>query len=106
MPEVKEIKKTFATEEEREIAQNILIDIEDDECSFTTGRRNDDAVNTLIALHVLGGDIDEYIDDLLTARHASSVERKLVAEHVARIKPYLELWGPAGAEADALDYTL
>ena len=75
------------------------------------GYRNDDAVNSLIAVHVLGYDAEEWMKNFLNDMegrtelfHSIDIER--FEEHVERVLPYLSKWGPEGNREAALGYAI
>lgn len=76
------------------------------------GTRNETAVNMLCAMRVIypGCDEDWYVDKAEEfLRNLCMInERNLEAmrEHLERVAPYLEYWGPDGSEEDALDYRI
>lgn len=95
---------TFATPEEKEQAEKILDGF--GWYAFSCGHRNDDCVNAMIALHVLGIDEEGWFECWSEKFEWDETLKKLVSEHRDRIRPYLESWGPAGAEGDALNYII
>lgn len=74
------------------------------------GNRNDNAVNSCIALHVLGYEPEEWFENLFDEPDISkmfySYDIELFMEHVARVAPYLGTWGPPGREDRALYYKI
>ena len=75
------------------------------------GCRNEDAVNSLIAVHVLGYDAEEWMKNFLNDMedrtglfHSIDIER--FEEHVERVLPYLSKWGPEGNREAALGYAI
>lgn len=77
----------------------------DDHC------RNEDAVNSLIALHVLGYDAEEWMKYFLgdmesrpALFHSCDIEK--FREHVDRVVPYLDHWGPEEDKKAALGYVI
>jgi len=72
------------------------------------GNRNDQAVNTCIALHVLGYDPEEWFENFFEREkdrfYSSDIESFM--EHVKRVCDYLYTWGPVGDEGDALRYCI
>lgn len=77
-----------------------------------SGARNDSAVNSLIALRVLyPGHEAAWYADWMYAFAKNSVglgqtDLNLFEEHLDRVAPYLEDWGPDGCEDDALAYQI
>lgn len=73
-----------------------------------TGHRNDDAVNSCIALHVLGFSpvkwFTNFFNDVGELFYPVSID--LFMEHVRRVCDYVDRWGPEGKEFWALDYAL
>ena len=71
------------------------------------GNRNDNAVNCCIALHVLGYDACAWFETWCEAQPIDKFFKSdldLFMEHVERVAPYLEGWGPRGNEALAFGY--
>lgn len=72
------------------------------------GCRNDQAVNTCIALHVLGYDPEEWFENFFEREkdrfYSSDIESFM--EHVERVCDYLYTWGPTGDEGYALRYRI
>lgn len=94
-------------DEDWRLAKSIFDDYVSDEGAFEAGRRNDDAVDLCIALHVLGErDVIGTIEDAMKAGGASQEDRILAMDHVRRVAPYLDGWGPEGCEHRALLYTI
>lgn len=98
-------------------AVRIIMSICSDGKAFGAGRRNHDAVDIMCALHALGvsdDDIVEWIDEFLDrtsdfkGHYGESYRnrRDCTLEHVNRILPYLEDWGPEGREKEAMNYTI
>lgn len=78
------------------------------DCSLgTSGRRNRDAVNMCIYLHVLGcPDVVRWFEEMYDHHVILSYDHRLLMEHVERVNPYLCSWGPDYAMGRALDYVL
>lgn len=73
-----------------------------------SGYRNDQAVNCSIALHVLGYNPVTWFEGFF-AEFGSMFQPSDVSafeEHLDRVYPYLDTWGPAGSEEYAFAYTL
>ena len=75
------------------------------------GHRNNDAVNSLIALHVLGYNAGEWMENFLIDMEGRpnlfySIDISEFENHIMRVLPYLEKWGPEGNEARALQFAL
>lgn len=75
------------------------------------GCRNDDAVNSLIALHVLGYNAEDWMENFLSdmrARpslfHVCDINK--FEDHVERVLPYLEKWGPENNRYHAMLYKI
>lgn len=73
--------------------------------------RNRSAVNSCIALHVLGYDALEWLKAFCAEQEAvdgrwfnSDLDKFM--EHVECVVPYLEKWGPEGHVANALGFAL
>ena len=101
----------------RKQAYELLLKTLDDGNFADDGNRNTNAVNSLIALHVLGYDAEswmkKFIDKLEEMKRPSDSKdmfwtRDLnkFRKHVERVLPYLEKWGPEGREYEALDYAI
>lgn len=76
---------------------------------FTTpGTRNDSAVDTSIALHVLGcSDTVKWFDEFF--RNNPWFEERNVSafrRHLLRVEPYLEEWGGFGNEGGAISFAI
>ena len=98
---------TTADEPECEKAMQILDDLWMDKKLGTSGRRNQDAVNMCIALHVLGcGDIDAWLGWMQDIHVISSHDLELFTEHIERVVGYLDSWGPTGDKGAALGFVL
>lgn len=103
---------------EKKIAYDLLRDTMNDRTFIDDNCRNNDAVNSCIALHVLGFDPVEwfgnFFDDEKIGSRFLSIDVDLFMEHVHRIcgygsqwdTNYLLRWGPAGNEGAALGYAL
>lgn len=89
---------------------NLLCELMNDVAFADNGHRNHDAVNGCIALHVMGYDADEWFNNWCNAQlHEESFFRRdlfTFMDHVNRVVPYLEKWGPAGHREDALNYII
>lgn len=75
------------------------------------GCRNDDAVNSLIALHVLGYNAEEWMENFLSDMRARrdlfhSCDINRFEDHVERVVPYLDSWGPENCRHHALLYKI
>lgn len=73
------------------------------------GCRNDDAVNSLIALHVLGYNAEEWMENFLSDMRARPslfyvCDINAFENHVERVLPYLEKWGPENNRYHAMLY--
>lgn len=74
-----------------------------------SGHRNDQAVNACIALHVMGYDPEEWLGNFLDDhgwRLASRYACFAFMNHVRRIAPYCEKWGPEKEEHEALNFAI
>lgn len=76
--------------------EEYLWEIEHDALAFTSGRRNDDCVNSMIACYALGMDWELWFNDYWKMNAD-------IKEHHDRIEPYLEHWF-SGSVQDALTY--
>ena len=103
--------------ENKKNAYDILRSTMNDKTFIDDGCRNDDAVNSCIALHVLGFDPVEwfgnFFDDKKIGSKFLSIDIELFMEHVNRIcgvtspyQNYLYRWGPEGSEDSALAYLI
>ena len=72
------------------------------------GNRNNQAVNTCIALHVLGYNpiiwFKNFFKEEKDRFYSNDIESFM--EHVGRVCDYLDTWGPVGNEGDALQYCI
>lgn len=96
----------MAIESDKQKAEEMLADLVGDPNFMSAGRRNDDAVNLCIALHIIGHDPLDWFE-----RYAQSIGMEIglmlkALEHIARVVPYLSKWGPKGDEGRALDYKI
>ena len=98
--------KTGANEKTQEKCWDILLNLVDDPMFASDGRRNNDAVNACIALHVLGYDAKDAMEHIMAVWTDNEYKIKWFMEHVERVYPYLESWGPSstGHEYEALEY--
>lgn len=98
---------TCATNEEINQAVEGLADLLEDPDFAGPGRRNNDAVNLVIFLWVLGyyavdsRDEANWLDEFETDLGSNFEPFK---EHVERIQPYADSWGMVGNEGNALKY--
>ena len=76
--------------------ERIIWNLENDPMSFSSGRRNDDCVNSMIACYALGLDWEVWFNEHWRLTYQ-------VNEHYNRIKPYIEVWFEDGPEK-ALSY--
>lgn len=100
---------TSATTEEKARAEEIIQRLTSDPLFMKPGRRNDDAVDLCIALRVLGHPdplswFQEFVKENDGRFSYSDLARG--EEHIERIAPYAESWGPIGNEGEALDYCI
>lgn len=102
--------KTSATASQVYTAFCMANDLWMDPLLGSKGRRNKDAVNLCIALHVLGiDDVCEWANvarDMRVHRHAytTSIDSwSEFEEHVQRVSEYLCAWGPDNDMGRALD---
>ena len=110
---LKEARTITPEEEQRALA---LLQVTMDDYTFADdGYRNEDAVNSCIALHVLGFDPAEWFENFFDQENGdqkysdkkffgSDVEKFM--EHVERVCKYLLRWGPDGSEGNALKYSI
>ena len=81
----------------------------DDESFIADGCRNEDAVNSCIALHVLGYDPVKWFDRFFKDNRINEFwfsDIEAFKDHLDRVVPYLEGWGPEGNEGAALGYSI
>lgn len=95
-------KGTSANSAEQSEAFNILQDLMVDPEFGTSGRRNNDAVNFSIALHVLGYDPQEWFENLNDTVDFPAEDYFGMREHIQRVADYLEAWGPSEDKGAAL----
>lgn len=110
--------KVGSSPEEFKRAYDLLRETMNDETFIDDGYRNDDAVNSCIALHVLGHDPVEwfgnFFDDAMIKDRFFDSDIYKFKNHVNRIcgndylydTNYLHRWGPIGDEGAALGYVL
>lgn len=101
-------RPTRATTQEQAEAFDLLKATMDDETFADDHCRNEDAVNSCIALHVLGYNPKDWFyrfmeefDDMFF-----STDLYKFKEHVERVCEYVEKWGPDGNEGRALDFVI
>ena len=90
-------------------AENLLEGLIANPMFMRAGRRNDDAVNLCICTHVLGyGDADKWFLDFIDENHGRFTPDEIykALDHIKRVMPYLEAWGPNDNEGEALAYAL
>ena len=95
----------MATQQDTKKAQAILDELVADEMFMWSGRRNDDAVDVCICCRVLGIDPVDWFNALYRkdADRFSNEQRLRALEHIERIEPYAEGWGPEGNEGAAFE---
>lgn len=100
--------ETNADQTEIDEALNILIDTIGDSTFTKAHRRNNAAVNSCIALHVLGYYPKNWFEEFFCKyeKQFSRMDVIYYMDHVRRVCDYLESWGPAGNEVDAFDYCI
>ena len=76
----------------KETCEDMLERLQIDPTSFTSGRRNDDCVNALIACKALDINFYEWLEEWF------GESNRFIDEHVERIEPYLEDWFQHGPE--------
>lgn len=81
----------------------VIQDLTNDPGFGTMGRRNDDAVNFSIAIHVLGYDPIEWFEALDDVVNFDPMDYSEMKDHLDRVHEYLDYWGPDGDKAKALD---
>jgi hypothetical protein len=93
-------------------ALHMLISCMNDRNFIDDGHRNYDAVNTSIALHVLGFNPSKWFKSFFDFTEEEFPEMFFDSdidkfkEHLDRVDCYLESWGPIGKESEALSYAL
>lgn len=98
-----------STDEQKKEAFDLLVKTMDDITFASNGHRNDDAVNTMIALHVLGYVAHDWLERFCEAQPLERwwvADLKKFMEHVDRVDRYVRDWGPDGDEGNALLYAL
>lgn len=110
--------ETGADLDEKNRAYDLLRETMNDRTFIDNGYRNNDAVNSCIALHVLGYDpcewFDDFFDDVNNSSKFYGYDIEMFMDHVHRIcgygreydKNYLLSWGPKGSEGNALGYAI
>lgn len=96
-------KGTSASDSQINMALGMIAAMCKDPRLGQTGRRNDDAVDLCIAVHVLGYDAEEWIPEMLANHRIDPFDYTEFLGHVERVTEYLDSWGPVGNEGDALD---
>lgn len=101
----------FVGPEDYKTAYDLLRITMNDETFADDGCRNEDAVNSCIALHVLGYDAKTWFENFCNEQaneHMRWFDSDLVKymEHVERVAKYLHRWGPDGNRANALGYII
>ena len=76
--------------------EDYLWELEHDALAFTSGRRNDDCVNSMIVCYALGMEWELWYTDYWKMN-------PMVKEHHDRIEPYLDGWFKNSVE-EALSY--
>lgn len=71
-------------------------DFHENRLAFTSGRRNDDAVDFSIICHCLGKDPMQEFRKLCIEHKLLESTRSLAEEHMERVQPYLSKWGEPG----------
>ena len=105
------VRNVNVSPKEHKKAYDLLRSTLNDVTFADDGYRNEDAVNSLIALHVLGYDAEEWMANFLSDMESRtylfhSVDIEKFEEHVDRVLPYLETWGPEGHESRALLFAI
>ena len=99
-----------ASVEERQVAYELLHDTMNDITFIDDGCRNEDAVNSCIALHVLGYNPIEWFKEFFKQHNKdykfSSIDVWKFEEHVNRVCKYIHRWGPTGYEGRALHFVI
>lgn len=96
-------------EDDIETAYSLLKNVLNDGPYFTADHyRNNHAVNACIGLHVMGYDPEAWFDSFFEKHNRifRDVDIELFKEHVERIAPYCQKWGPNGREGWALSYAV
>ena len=97
---------TSADEAEINTALAELSDLWMDEKLGVSGRRNDDAVNLCICLHVLGcTDVKQWYDEAYD-KHANLGINNEFEDHIERVQDYLCKWGPDDDMGRALNFRI
>lgn len=96
----------MVTAEELKQAVDLLQKLDTDPKFMTAGRRNDDAVDLCCACRVLRMDPEIHWRALVNANNRTDQDLMAGLEHIKRVKPYAEGWGPEGNEGNALKYTI
>lgn len=97
-------------EDDAKKAFDLLHETMNDDTFIDDGYRNNDAVNSCIALHVLGYDPEEWFNNFFDLENQDSkfFEADIVKfmEHVERVCEYIHRWGPKGHEERALEFAI
>lgn len=102
--------QTSANDDQVKRAVVLLTDTMDDLSFIDDGCRNEDAVNSCIALHMLGFDPVEWFNNWFDTHNKNSkfysTDIDKFMEHVERVCKYLSKWGPEGREGFAFNYVI
>lgn len=97
-------------EDDAKKAFDLLHETMNDDTFIDDGYRNNDAVNSCIALHVLGYDPEEWFNNFFDLENQDSkfFDADIVKfmEHVERVCEYVHRWGPEGHEERALEFAI
>jgi len=104
------MRDTTASRDDIVDAIEMLDKLLDDRALGSDGRRNDDAVNLCIALHVLGVSTPFRWCQHVIKYHkvmVSSISKWMAfAEHIIRVEKYLDSWGPADNMGRAMMFVI
>ena len=99
----------FGAKDDYEEAMDIANSLINDPNFMKAGQRNDNAVNLCIVCRVLGWDEPDKWFLKFAEQHRNQFtpdEIYKALDHIKRVMPYAEAWGPEGNEGEALKYTL
>lgn len=103
-------KSNLSIEDEKEALDLLEYVLTEGKWFANDGHRNNFAVDSCIALHVLGYDPEEWFANLFAEPdikymfYQADIDEFM--EHVERVAPYLGTWGPPGKEYRALDFKI
>ena len=83
------------SEDDKQDAVGLVLDVLNHDHFMESGYRNDQAVNLCIGLHVLGFDVEEWLNRFFLGKEGDE-DVDMFLDHCHRVIPYLEGWGERG----------